>query len=86
MATIVRKCAACGQPDRRERWGSLEKAAAAGATEASWACPKCSWPEFDLVELEEDEDPHVTRGAAPDASGDPDEARRRAAPPMIPFR
>lgn len=54
MATIVRKCAACGQLDRRERWSSLDKAAAAGATEAKWACPKCSWPEYDLVELDDE--------------------------------
>jgi len=50
---LIRKCEHCGALDRRASWSSAEEAAKAGAFEA-WTCPMCAWPEFDLVEAEQE--------------------------------
>jgi hypothetical protein len=51
--TMVRKCEKCGATDRRTTWSSAEEAAKDGAFD-SWTCPMCAWPEFDLVEAEQE--------------------------------
>jgi hypothetical protein len=50
---LIRKCEKCGASDRRVSWDSAEDAAKHGAFDA-WTCPMCAWPEFDLVEAEEE--------------------------------
>jgi hypothetical protein len=51
--TMVRKCEKCGSIDRRATWSSPEEAAKSGAFD-TWSCPMCAWPEFDLVEAEQE--------------------------------
>ena len=51
--TMIRKCEKCGATDRRTTWRSPEEAAKDGAFDA-WTCPMCAWPEFDLVEVEQE--------------------------------
>jgi hypothetical protein len=48
---MIRKCEKCGALDRRKTWDSADSAAKDGAFD-TWACPTCSWPEFDLIEAE----------------------------------
>jgi hypothetical protein len=50
---LIRKCENCGASDRRASWKTAEEAAKQGAFD-SWTCPMCAWPEFDLVEAEEE--------------------------------
>jgi hypothetical protein len=50
---MIRKCEKCGSIDRRNTWDSAEAAAKDGAF-TTWACPTCAWPEFDLVEAEQE--------------------------------
>lgn len=91
MHTIVRQCARCGHFDAQRRWASLDEAAARGATEQGWACPRCGWAEFTLVE--EPGEPreaaaNVGPGHVPSSAlepVDPDEARRRVRE-VLPFR
>lgn len=94
MSTIVRQCARCGHFDSDQRWPSLDAAAAAGATEQGWACPRCGWAEFTLVEESAAPIEPQARGASPERGGthrsaldpvDPDEARRRVQQ-ILPFR
>ncbi len=84
---IVRRCGKCGHFDEHERWPSLDAAAAQGATDRGWACPRCGWAEFSLVE--ESGDPlaeaPIERGDNEPSRLDPDEARRRAQQ-ILPFR
>ncbi len=51
---MIRKCEKCGAMDRRATWDSAEAAAKDGAFEGSWSCPMCAWPEFDLVEADQE--------------------------------
>ena len=51
--TMVRKCEKCGSIDSRTTWSSAEEAAKSGAFNG-WSCPMCAWPEFDLVEAEQE--------------------------------
>jgi hypothetical protein len=86
MSRIVRQCGRCGHFDDHQHWASLDQAAAAGATEQNWACPRCSWPEFNLVEeAGELAEAQVERGSKQPPPLDPDEARRRAQQ-ILPFR
>lgn len=50
---MIRKCEKCGATDRRTSWRSAEEAAKDGAFDA-WTCPMCAWPEFDLVEADQE--------------------------------
>ncbi len=50
---MVRKCEKCGSIDSRTTWSSAEEAAKSGAFQG-WSCPMCAWPEFDLVEAEQE--------------------------------
>lgn len=51
--TMIRKCEKCGSIDSRTTWSSAEEAAKSGAFQG-WSCPMCAWPEFDLVEAEQE--------------------------------
>ncbi len=51
MSLVVRQCTKCGHVETRTHWDSMSEAAKAEATEVSWACPECGWPEPQLIEI-----------------------------------
>jgi hypothetical protein len=48
----VRVCA-CGRLDLRERWLTVEDAAASGVWDREWHCQECGGEAFELVEVDD---------------------------------
>ncbi len=92
MATLVRRCTRCGTEDLKNRWGSMDEAAEAGAFREDWACPSCAWPGSEVVEMTTATPPGSGAGSGdgdsehrdPEAPMDPDEARRSSRPVGLP--
>jgi hypothetical protein len=51
MGTVVRRCTRCGHHDLRSHWGSMTEAVRDEALAAAFACPRCAWPEADLIDI-----------------------------------
>lgn len=53
MPSVIRHCPKCGHDDLRQQWDSVDQAMDSGAMSATWVCPSCSWPEPEIVEMEQ---------------------------------
>jgi rubredoxin len=53
MPNVIRHCPKCGHDDLRQQWDSVDQAMGSGAMSASWVCPSCSWPEPEIVEMDQ---------------------------------
>ena len=57
MSTVIRRCTSCGHHDLRRHWKSVADAVADDALAAPFGCPKCGWPEAELVDIDGRADP-----------------------------
>jgi hypothetical protein len=54
MGTVIRRCANCGHHDLRTHWDSMAQAAEDDALSSPFACPRCAWPEAELLDIGSD--------------------------------
>ena len=55
MGTVIRRCANCGHHELRRHWDSLAEAAQDDALISSFACPRCAWPDAELIDIGNDD-------------------------------